>query len=52
LAFDEELQEVGMPRQLKDILRIMLVVYPFKKPSAASVLVSREVRELEKLVGV
>ncbi|KAL3485505.1 hypothetical protein BJX62DRAFT_229453 [Aspergillus germanicus] len=53
LAFDEELQNVEMLQQLRDLLRFMFGSRPpSKRPSAASVLSSRELRELAKLVGV
>lgn len=52
LPFDEETQKVEMPQQLRDLLRFMLVANPLKRPSASSVMVSREFRAFEKLVGV
>jgi serine/threonine protein kinase len=42
LPFDEEIQKVAMPQQLKDLLRFMFVVDPVKRPSAVSVLASGE----------
>lgn len=36
----EEIRKVEMPRQLRDLLRLMLVVDPVQRPSASSVLAS------------
>ena len=52
LAFDVELQKVEMLDQLRDILCFMLVVDPVKRPSALSILTSRELMALEKVIGV
>ncbi|RAH60505.1 hypothetical protein BO85DRAFT_365314 [Aspergillus piperis CBS 112811] len=43
----EEIRKVEMPRQLRDLLRLMLVVDPVQRPSALSVLASEEFRALE-----
>ena len=47
----EELRKVDMPRQFRDLLRLMLVVDPVQRPSASSVLASEEFRALEELVS-
>lgn len=52
LPFDEEIQKVEMPQQLRDLLRFMLVPNPVKRPSALSVLASREFRAFEKFIDV
>ncbi|PGH01636.1 serine/threonine protein kinase [Polytolypa hystricis UAMH7299] len=52
LPFEEETQKVEMPQQLRDLLRLMLVVNPDKRPSASSVLASTEFRAFEKLVSI
>ena len=49
---DVELQRVEMPEQLRDLLRLMLIVDPNKRPSASSVLTSREFLAFEKLNGI
>ncbi|KAF2452535.1 hypothetical protein BDY21DRAFT_388547 [Lineolata rhizophorae] len=46
------LQKVEMPQQLRDLLRLMLVTNPDKRPSASTVLASAEFRAFEKLVGM
>lgn len=48
--FYEETGEVAMPRQLKDLLRFMFVLDPNRRPSASSVLASRELRDFEDLL--
>lgn len=52
LPFDEEIQKVEIPQQLRDLLRFMLVPNPVKRPSALSVLASREFRAFEKFIDV
>ncbi|RAL00462.1 uncharacterized protein BO80DRAFT_425626, partial [Aspergillus ibericus CBS 121593] len=52
LGLDAELQRVGIPEQLRDLLRFMLVVDPVQRPSAFSVLTSKELKALEKVVSV
>lgn len=42
--FPEEVQKVDMPQNLKDLLHTMLVTDPEKRPSATSVLASKEFR--------
>ncbi|KAF2260207.1 hypothetical protein CC78DRAFT_585097 [Lojkania enalia] len=49
---DVELQGIRMPEQLRDLLRLMLIVDPNKRPSASSVLTSREFLAFEKLNGI
>lgn len=44
LPFDEEIQKVELPVQLRDLLRLMLVVDPNERPSASAVLASKEFR--------
>ncbi|CAG8937788.1 unnamed protein product [Penicillium salamii] len=51
LPFDEEAKKVEMPQQLRDLLRFMLVPNPVERPSASSVLASREFRAFENVVG-
>jgi serine/threonine protein kinase len=51
VPFDEETKKVEMPQQLRDLLRLMLVPNPVKRPSASSVLASTEFRAFENLVG-
>lgn len=43
---------VEMPHQLRDLLRFMLIPNPAERPSASSVLASREFRAFEKFVDV
>lgn len=45
----EETRKVEMPEQLRDILRLMLVVNPGDRPSASDVLASREFRAFQTL---
>ncbi|OQE66662.1 hypothetical protein PENNAL_c0182G01546 [Penicillium nalgiovense] len=52
LPFDEETQKVEMPQQLRDLLRFILVPDPKARPSASSVLASREFRRFENYVDV
>lgn len=47
----EEMQKVEMPQQLRDLLILMLVTNPNKRPSASTVLASNEFRAFEKVVG-
>ncbi|PYH46601.1 uncharacterized protein BP01DRAFT_338092 [Aspergillus saccharolyticus JOP 1030-1] len=49
LPFEEETEKVEMPQQLRDLLRLMLVVSPFERPSAAFVLSSKEFGSFEKI---
>ncbi|KAF2672887.1 hypothetical protein BT63DRAFT_450913 [Microthyrium microscopicum] len=49
---DVELQGIEMPEQLRDLLRLMLIVDPNKRPSASFVLTSREFLAFEKLNGI
>ncbi|KAJ5382424.1 hypothetical protein N7517_000335 [Penicillium concentricum] len=51
LPFDEEIKTVEMPDQLRDLFRFMLIHDPVKRPSASSVLKSRELRAFENLTG-
>ncbi|KAK2764424.1 hypothetical protein FQN54_009118 [Arachnomyces sp. PD_36] len=51
LPFDEETQKVEIPMQLRELLRFMLVPNPVKRPSASSVMISREFRAFQKLVA-
>ncbi|KAK3327698.1 hypothetical protein B0T19DRAFT_422546 [Cercophora scortea] len=50
--FEEETQKVEMPQQLRELLRLMLVPDPSRRPSASSVLASSEFQALDKLVTV
>lgn len=47
----EELRKVDMPRQFRDLLRLMLVVDSVQRPSASFVLASEEFKALEELVS-
>lgn len=46
LPFEKETQKVKMPEQLRELLRLMLVVNPSERPSASYVLASREFKNL------
>ena len=50
MPLDEETHKVEMPQELRDLLRFMMVVDPVQRPSAASVLASKEFRAFEQLV--
>ncbi|CRL23802.1 Serine/threonine-protein kinase DCLK [Penicillium camemberti] len=52
LPFDGETKKVDMPQQLRDLLRYILVPNPKKRPSASSVLASKEFRDFEHYVSV
>ncbi|KAF1841096.1 uncharacterized protein K460DRAFT_398954 [Cucurbitaria berberidis CBS 394.84] len=52
LPFAEEMQKVDMPQQLRDLLGLMFVINPDKRPSASSILASREFRGFEEFVEV
>ncbi|KAJ5795040.1 hypothetical protein N7457_001639 [Penicillium paradoxum] len=52
LPFDEETKKVDMPQKLRDLLRFILVPDPEKRPSASTVLASREFRDFEHSVSV
>lgn len=52
LPFDEETKKVDIPQQLRDLLRFILVPNPKKRPSASSVLASKEFRDFEHYVSV
>ncbi|KAF1950008.1 kinase-like protein [Byssothecium circinans] len=47
--FEEETRKVEIPEQLRDLLRLMLVVNPGERPSASAVLASREFRAFQML---
>lgn len=49
--FEEETRKVEMPQQLGDLLRLMLIANPSQRPSASSVLVSKEFRAFEDFVS-
>ncbi|PYI07048.1 hypothetical protein BO78DRAFT_418202 [Aspergillus sclerotiicarbonarius CBS 121057] len=49
--FDEETRKVEIPRELRDLLRFMMVPNPVARPSASDVLVSKEFRAFETFVG-
>ncbi|KAJ5789867.1 uncharacterized protein N7518_006878 [Penicillium psychrosexuale] len=49
LSFDEETKTLEISDQLRDLLRFMLVPDPVNRPSASSVLASRELRAFENL---
>ncbi|KAL3477402.1 hypothetical protein BJX99DRAFT_269811 [Aspergillus californicus] len=51
LPLDREIQEIEMPQELRD-LRLMLVVNPIGRPSASSVLASKEFRAFGEIMGV
>jgi len=46
----DEIRKVEIPLQLRDLLHLMLVPDPVKRPSALSVLASREFRAFEDFV--
>ena len=52
LPFEEETKKVEMPQQLRDLLRFMLVPDLARRPSASSVLASRELQAFEKFAGM
>lgn len=52
LPFDDETKKVDMPQQLRDLLRFILVPDPEKRPSASSVLASRQFRDFKHYVSV
>lgn len=47
--FDEETRKIDMPEQLRDLLRLMLVVNPDERPSASTVLASKEFQAFQML---
>lgn len=47
--FAEETQRLEMPDQLRDLLRLMLVVDPRQRPSASAVLESKEFKAFQML---
>lgn len=49
LSFKEESQKIQMPDQLRDVLRLMLVVDPRQRPSASAVLGSKEFKAFQVL---
>lgn len=49
LPFNEEIQKVDMPQQLWDLLHFMLVVDMVERPSALSVLASKEFQAFENV---
>lgn len=49
LTFKEETQKIQMPDQLRDLLRLMLVVDPRQRPSASDVLGSKEFKAFHML---
>jgi serine/threonine protein kinase len=51
LPIQEEMQKIEMPQQLRDLLGLMLVTNPDKRPSASAVLASNEFRAFGELVG-
>jgi hypothetical protein len=52
LPLEEKIRKVEMPQQLRDLLRLVLVPDPDKRPSALSVLESAEFLAFEKFAGV
>ena len=51
-SLEEEMTKLEIPQELRDLLRLMLVTDPSKRPSASFVLASAEFRALEKIVGI
>jgi serine/threonine protein kinase len=47
--FEKETEKVNIPEQLRDLLRLMLVVNPGERPSASAVLSSREFQAVQML---
>ncbi|KAH7351217.1 kinase-like domain-containing protein [Rhexocercosporidium sp. MPI-PUGE-AT-0058] len=52
LPLEEEIRGVEMPQQLRELLRLVLVVDPSKRPSASSVLASKEFQAFETFIGI
>jgi serine/threonine protein kinase len=48
LSLEDEMQTMGMPPELRDLFRRLLVVDPNNRPSASEVLVSEEYLALKK----
>ncbi|KAL8755990.1 MAG: hypothetical protein Q9184_004638 [Pyrenodesmia sp. 2 TL-2023] len=48
---EEELNQVEMPQELRDLLRLMFITNPDKRPSASFVLASEEMRAFKRVVG-
>ncbi|KAI2642927.1 hypothetical protein GGS21DRAFT_544959 [Xylaria nigripes] len=51
LPFDQQIRSIFVKEEVRNILRLMLVVDPSKRPSASALLTSPEFRALEKLVA-
>ena len=49
LPFNEGMQKVEVPQQLRDLLHVMLVVNVGKRPSALSLLASKEFQAFDNL---
>jgi serine/threonine protein kinase len=52
LPLEEEMQGVEIPQQLRELLRLILVVDLSERPSALSVLASKEFRAFETFISV
>ncbi|PWY81600.1 hypothetical protein BO94DRAFT_470166 [Aspergillus sclerotioniger CBS 115572] len=48
--FETQLTSLGVPREITDVLALMMIIDPKKRPSAKEVLESREMRKLERFV--
>ncbi|KAI1085990.1 kinase-like domain-containing protein [Rostrohypoxylon terebratum] len=51
-TFEEETEVLGVPQEIRDVLRLMFVVDKDQRPSASSVLDSAEFEALEKFVEI
>ena len=47
-SLEDEMQTIGMPPELRDLFRFLLVVDPGERPSASEVLASKEYLALKK----
>ena len=52
LPLEQMMQAIEMPQGLRDLLRLMMVVDPSARPSASSVLASRDFRGFQEYVSV
>lgn len=52
LPLKQMIQAIEMPQALRDLLRLMMVVDPSARPSASSVLASRDFRGFQEYVSV
>ena len=50
-SVEEELRRMGVPKEVRDVVRLMMVLDPGERPLAREVLESKEMRALEGFVG-